>query len=119
MDDFLKHYNHNHDSLGRFSKSSAAKRTRAAKRGLNKLYKLDKKANKHYSKQYKHYHVLESERRFYHTYKYKGILFKKGQKQKAEKYAKKLQERIGDVPIENLNSKQIYAGRAYCMTFVR
>ena len=119
MDNFLQHFNHNHDALGRFSKSSTAKRTRAAKRGLNKLYKLDKKANKHFAKQYSNYHILGSERKFYHSYKYKGVLFKKGQKQKAEKYAKKLQEQIGDVPIENLNSKQLYAGRKYCITFVR
>lgn len=119
MDDFLQHFNHNHDALGRFSKSSTAKRTRAAKRGLNKLYKLDKKANKHFQKQYKRRHILESERSYYHTYKYEGVLFKKGYKQKAEKYAKKLQKRIGDEPIENLNSKQLYAGRKYCMKFVR
>ena len=119
MDDFLEHFNHNHDSLGRFSKSSSARRTRAAKRGLKKLYKIDKKANKHFSKQYKNYHVLESERQYYHSYKYEGVLFKKGYRQKAEKYAKKLQKRIGDEPIENLNAKQLYAGRKYSMTFVR
>ena len=117
-DNELAHYNHNHDALGRFSKSSAAKRTRAAKRGLNKLYKLDKKANKHFAKQYSNYHFLESERSYYHSYKYNGLLFKKGYKQKAEKYAKKLQERIGDELIYNLNSKQLYAGRKYCMRFV-
>ena len=119
MDDFLKHYNHNHDALGRFSKSSAAKRTRAAKRGLNKLYKLDKKANKHFTKQYHNYHILESERKHYHSYKYDGFLLSKGSKGKAEKYAQKLQKRIGDEPIEGLNSKQLYAGRKYCMRFVR
>jgi hypothetical protein len=119
MDDFLKHYNHNHDSLGRFSKSSAAKRTRAAKRGLNKLYKLDKKASKYYTKKNHNYYILPSERSYYYSYKYDGFLLKKGAKGKAEKYAKKLQERIGDEPIYDLNSKQLYAGRKYCMRFVR
>lgn len=117
MNDYLKHYNHNHDAFGRFAKSSGS-RNRAAKRGLNKLYKLDKKANKHFSKQYKNYHILESERKYYHSYKYEGMLFKKGYKQKAEKYAKKLQQEIGDYPVDNLNSKQLYAGRKYCMRFV-
>lgn len=116
---YLKHYNHNHDALGRFSKSSRA-RNRAAKRGLNKLYKLDKKANKHYSKQYKNYWFLKEERQFYHNQKYNGFLpGSKGAKGKAEKYAKRLQKRIGDEPIKNLNSKQLYAGTKYCMRFVR
>lgn len=117
-DNELAHYNHNHDALGRFSKSSGA-RNRAAKRGLNKLYKLDKKANKHFAKQYSNYHVLSSERKYYHSYKYDGFLLSKGAKGKAEKYAEKLQKRIGDEPIEGLNSKQLYAGRKYCMKFVR
>ena len=95
MDDFLQHFNHNHDALGRFSKSSTAKRTRAAKRGLNKLYKINKKENNRFVKT--------------GTPNYS----------KSKRYAKKLQKRIGDEPIYNLNYKQIYAGRAYCMTFVR
>ncbi len=112
MDDFLKHYNHNHDALGRFSKSGGA-RNRTAKRGLNKLYKLDKKYNKHWAKQNRHYYVLESERRTYHS------LASKFDSKRASRYAKRLQNRIGDEPIDNLNSKQLYAGRKYCMRFVR
>jgi len=95
MNDYLKHFNHNHDALGRFSKSSTARRTRAAKRGLNKLYKINKKEN----------------RRFIKT----GSI----NRSKSNRYAKKLQKKIGSEPIDNLNSKQIYAGRSYCMTFVR
>lgn len=95
MNDYLEHFNHNHDALGRFSKSSSAKRIRAAKRGLNKLYKINKKENQ----------------RFVKT----GSI----DRSKSNRYAKKLQKKIGSEPIDNLNSKQIYAGRAYCMTFVR
>lgn len=94
-DTFLKHYNQNHDALGRFSKSSTAKRTRMAKRGLTKLYKINKKEN----------------RKFVRT----GSI----NRSRSNRYAKKLQKKIGSEPIDNLNSKQIYAGRAYCMTFVR
>lgn len=77
MDEYLIHYNHNHDAFGRF---------------------LD--------------HLLESERKTYHHWAGKFS------NRKANRYAKKLQKRIGDEPIGNLNSKQLYAGRKYCMRFV-
>ena len=111
MDEYLIHYNHNHDAFGRFSGSSGS-RTRAAKRGLSKLYKLDKKQNNHWRKEYHNYHILESERKTYHHWAGKFS------NRKANRYAKKLQKRIGDEPIENLNSKQLYAGRKYCVRFV-
>ena len=127
MSEYLIHYNHNHDVLGRFSKSSSAKRTRAAKRGLNKLYRLDRKANKHFSRSNHSYIIAGRPRRAYHRWRYnefgrgpigRFLIPGTSSSNKAERYAEKLQKRIGDEPIENFNSKQLYAGRKYCMRFV-
>lgn len=124
---YLIHYNHNHDALGRFSKSSGA-RTRAAKRGLNKLYRLDKKANKHFAKSNQRYLIARRPRQAYHRWRYnefgRGLVGSflipgTSTSTKAKRYAKKLDKRIGSVPIEDLNTKQLYAGRKYCMRFVK
>lgn len=120
MNDFLEHYNHNHDALGRFSKSSASTRNRAAKRGLNKLYRLDKKANTHFAKGYKSYFIATKPRRKYHKLRYNAgfPLFKMSTSKKAKKYAKRLQKRIGTEHVPGLNAKQVYVGRSYCLEFV-
>ena len=125
-DNELAHFNHNHDAFGRFTSSSGS-RTRAAKRGLNKLYRLDKKANKHFARQNRRYLIAGRPRRAYHRLRYdefgrgkigRFLIPGTSASKKAERYAKKLQNRIGDYPVDDLNSRQLYAGRKYCMRFV-
>lgn len=119
MDDFLKHYNQNHDAYGRFSSASGA-RTRTAKRGLNKLDRLDRKSTKHFIKGYKNYYVARKPRQKYHQVRWSAgfPLSKLSTSKKASKYAKRLEMRVGTARVDGLNRRQVNAGRRYSLEFV-
>ena len=143
-DDELAHYNHNHDSMGRFAKS-----------GLGKVVKYEKKAQKAQIKAGKYQgksakYLIKSAKRERklaksglwrspelsrkpvkwsskgYKYQKKAAKWSKKQvkyQQKAQKWANKTNKRVGDTPItelgiSELSSKQIYAGRKYALRFV-
>lgn len=101
---------------------------RKAKRDLNKLYRMDKRKNKHFAKSHKRYIINKGRvRRTYHKWRYNEF----GQNMfvraaipgtpytvKTKKYARKLEKRYAGMKLSDLNSKQIYAGRKYCLSFV-
>lgn len=143
-DNELAHYNHNHDSSGRFARS-----------GLNNVVKYERKAQKaqikagnYQSKSAKYLKKsAKRERKLAKTglwrepelsrkpvkwsakgYKYQKKAAKWSKKQvkyqkKAQKWANKINKRVGnqkieDLPISSLSNKQIYAGRKYAVKFV-
>lgn len=100
---------------------------RKAKRDLNRLYRLDRRKNKHFVKQNKNFLIARKPRQVYHKYRYsefgRGIVgraFIPGTPYtvRTKRYARKLEKRYAGMKLSDLNSKQIYAGRAYCLSFV-
>lgn len=84
---------------------------RKAKRGLNKLYRMDKRKNKHFTRSNKRYIINKGRvRKTYHKWRYS--------QSRNTRYAEKLNKKYGHLKLTDLNSKQLYAGRAYCLKFV-
>ena len=101
---------------------------RKAKRGLNKLYRMDKRKNTHFAKSHKNYIINKGRvRKTWHKYRYnefgKGVIARAvipgtPYTTKTRKYAERLNKKYGHLKLTDLNSKQLYAGRAYCLKFV-
>ena len=119
MSDFLMHYNHNHDAYGRFAGSSNS-RNRSAKRGLNRLGRIDRRATKHFIKGNTRYLIANKPRKKYHQLRWDAgfPLSKLSVSKKADRYARKLEDRIGYEKVDGLNRKQVNTGRRYCLEFV-
>lgn len=143
-DNELAHYNHNHDALGRFAKSGlnkVAKYEKKAQKAQVKAGKYQSKSARYLSKSAKREMKLAKTGLWRSPelarkpvkwsskgYKYQKKAAKWSKKQvkyqkKAQKWANKTNKRVGDkpimeLPISELSSKQIYAGRKYAVKFV-
>lgn len=101
---------------------------RKAKRDLNKLYRMDKKKNMHFVKSNKRYLINKGRvRKFYHRYKYDEFGGNIAQRAfipgtpyttRTNRYSRKLEKKYAGMKLSDLNRKQIYVGRAYCLSFV-
>ena len=104
------------------------KRAKRARRGLNKLARMDKRMQRSYVKSQQNYFVARRPRQFIHRYRYnefgyghirRALLPGTPHTEKTSRYARKLQKRIGDRPVEGLSEKQIAIGEAYGMYLLR
>ena len=143
-DNELAHFNHNHDALGRFAKSGLGKVTkyeRKAQKAQIKAGKYQGKSAKYLAKSAKREMKLSKTGLWRSPelsrkpvkwsskgYKYQKKAAKWSKKQvkyqnKAQKWANKINSKVGDkpltdIPLSELSSKQIYAGRKYAVRFV-
>lgn len=99
---------------------------RRAVRTLKKVARAEKKYQKHFAKYGKHLSKAskytakqEFSKARKHTRKSnRNFSYASQDHAQAVRYAERINEKYGSVPINKLNSKQIYAGRKYCVRLV-